>query len=217
MIQCVFRPLTKPVQRPASGYKSCPFGASWTSTLDTMERELAHLKAKDIVVEIDVTLDKIRNDGWPKSTANPASPGVRISFACRHGSLSYECATYPHWEMNMRGIALTLERLRAIDRYGATKGAEQYKGWKQLPNGDGRAPIAGEEWSSVEEAILFLVRTASPKRQYTVEEVLREGWNNVYRTAAQIVHPDLCGGSQTLMTRVNRARDYIDRHLALTA
>ena len=37
---------------------------------------------------------------------------------------------------NVRAIALSLEALRAVDRYGVSKRGEQYAGWKQLTTGD---------------------------------------------------------------------------------
>lgn len=40
------------------------------------------------------------------------------------------------WEDNLRAIALALEALRKVDRYGVTRRGEQYTGWKQLTAGD---------------------------------------------------------------------------------
>jgi hypothetical protein len=39
------------------------------------------------------------------------------------------------WQDNLRAIALGLEALRKVDRYGITKNSEQYTGWKQLEAG----------------------------------------------------------------------------------
>lgn len=200
MLQATFRPLERAVALPRH-YQRCPFAASFTHTLDTLERELGQLKARDIIVEVALDHGDIRNDGWPRSSARPRTPGIRISFQSRHGPLSYECATYKDWEQNMRGIALTLERLRAIERYGAVKGGEQYKGWAQLPPGG--VAIATAEWRTKEEAMRFLCRTAG-----VVEGGNLSMLDQVYPQAARRVHPDV-GGSTELMSKVNRARDYI--------
>jgi hypothetical protein len=51
--------------------------------------------------------------------------------------LRYEVSTYTDWQDNVRGIALGLHALRAVDRYGVTKRGEQYAGWKALSQGAG--------------------------------------------------------------------------------
>lgn len=43
---------------------------------------------------------------------------------------------FPHWQDNVRAIALGLEALRKVDRYGIGKRGEQYVGWRALPAGD---------------------------------------------------------------------------------
>lgn len=206
MLQATFRPIERPVALPRQ-YARCGFGAKWSTTLDTLERELGHLKAKDIIVEVALDHNDIRNDGWPRSSASPRTPGVRVSFQSKHGPLSYECATYKEWEQNMRAIALTLERLRAVERYGAVKGGEQYKGWAQLPPGTGTiTPPAPSEWRSVEDAMRFLCRTAG-----VVEGGDTAQLDQVYRQASRRTHPDL-GGSTKESSRVNAARDFIEKH-----
>lgn len=75
MIDLRFRPLQTPVARPKGGYRSSPFDLPWNRTLDHLERELGFLGAKDIVVEADLSPEKIRNDGWPYSSARPNTPG----------------------------------------------------------------------------------------------------------------------------------------------
>jgi len=44
------------------------------------------------------------------------------------------CDSFRDWEANLRAIALSLEHLRAVDRYGVTtEEEEQYTGWLRLP------------------------------------------------------------------------------------
>ncbi|MFN7019864.1 MAG: molecular chaperone DnaJ [Phycisphaerales bacterium] len=206
MINAVFRPLEKPIPLPKGGVISCPFSCSFTTTLDDLERELFHLKAKDIVIELDLDLQDIRNDGWPRSTARPRTQGVRLSFDSKHGPLSYTCATYGHWERNLRAVGLTLDRLRAVDRYGAVKGGEQYKGWAALPPPP--QPAAGGDFASIEEAMRFLCKVGNG----TVLSVLPSDLEAVYRDAARKAHPD-AGGSTELMARVNAAKAFVEAHL----
>lgn len=194
MLNATFRPLESPLDAPRGGHRRAPFSASYTTTLNGLERELEHLKAQDIVVQIDVRREDIRNDGWPRSTATVKSPGVVVTFESKHGPLSYRCATYSNWEMNLRAIALTLERLRAVDRYGAVKGGEQYKGWARLPPGtNGHAPIAAGEWANAERAADWLISQTS----LTMDPA------HVLGNPANL----------TLAYReANRAKDFIEKH-----
>jgi hypothetical protein len=133
-----FRPLQDwPVdfsRRRASGD---PFRAPWSATLDLLERELSHLDARSTVIEIAVDEGDIRLDGWPRSNARPRHPGVILSFDSKHGPLRYGTDAFPRWQSNLRAIALGLESLRRVDRYGIGKRGEQYQGWKALPAGEG--------------------------------------------------------------------------------
>ena len=87
MIDARFAPLETRLPPPTGGYQRSPFAASWRTTLDDLERELNHLKAKGITIEVDTTRDQIRNDGWPYSNAKISSPGVRLSFVGSSGPL----------------------------------------------------------------------------------------------------------------------------------
>lgn len=211
MIQAQFRPIdnTKPLAAK-QGWERSPFSASWTSTLNLLEREIRHLAGKDIVIEIDTTLSQIRNDGWPYSSAKVGRPGVRISFASKHGPMSYTSVQYARWETNIHAVALTLERLRAVERYGCVKNAEQYQGFSALPPGrGGRSGIQVGEWSSCEDAARFLLSVWGGS--YTEDDIQATVHDptGTWRDASKKVHPDLPGGSEAMMSKVNRAREFI--------
>lgn len=208
MLQATFRPLERPIALPRQ-YARCGFGAKWSSTLDTLERELGHLKARDIIIEVALDHTDIRNDGWPRSSSRPRTPGVRISFVSKHGPLSYECATFDDWEKNMRAISLTLERLRAVERYGAVKGGEQYKGWKQLPGSGtgGQSPEQRADWASVEDAERHLRGKSG---------IASDDMKDHYRAAARRHHPDIQGGSTEEMAKINSAFNFIGKHTAVS-
>lgn len=192
---------------PKGGHKRSPFRGAWSNTLTVLEREIEHLRGTDIIVQVALGLEDIRNDGWPRSNVRPRTPDVRVSFQSKIGPLLYECNTFDSWEQNIRAIALGLERLRAVDRYGITKANEQYKGWKQLPAG---GAIEASEWPNTESAAKFLMKLAG--WQVPVADVLhnpRPCWIDASKNA----HPDT-GGSDVLMAQVNRARDYIEKSKA---
>lgn len=132
-----FEPIERWPGEPTRNRKQSQFRASYGKTLDLLDRELWHLKAKDIVLQVSVDRSRIRLDGMLRSDARPSSPGVILSFRCKHGSLMYPCDTYDSWQDNLRAIAMALDALRAVDRYGVTSRAEQYRGWQQLPAPEG--------------------------------------------------------------------------------
>lgn len=175
MIDARFRPLETPLYRPR---KRAPFRAGWNQTLDLLEAELHHLGAKDIIVQAGFQLSEIRNDGWPRSGRRPSHPAVILSFRDSNGTpLSFPCDTYDNHEDNLRAIALSLQALRAVNRYGVTKGHEQYRGFAQLPAADPNARRM--------EAISFLQRVTGAPWALIVNDI-----QGTYRMAARAVHPD---------------------------
>lgn len=130
--------------------KRSPFSATYSETKALLCREVHHLGATSAVLQLAVTEADLRLDGDLRASARPTHPGVIVSFESRHGSLRYACDTYLSWQDNVRAIALTLEKLRAVDRYGAAKGGEQYRGWKSLPSGND-APSAERGWSIIRQ------------------------------------------------------------------
>lgn len=112
------------------------FDTEWTVTRGVLERELEHLGATEVVIELAVTESDLRIDGWPYAGARPSHPGVAISFDSKHGPLRYGTDAFPNWQANARAIALGLESLRRVERYGIGKRGEQYVGWRALGSGD---------------------------------------------------------------------------------
>lgn len=154
-----FRPLERPV--PTSGRWS-PFKATWRSTVQLLAKELRAHGARNTILEVDVRESDLRLDGLPRADRRARTSGIVLSFKATKvpGSpqLRYEVGTYNDWTDNLRAIALGLEALRAVDRYGVTKRGEQYAGWKALPMGSadpspdrGRALI--QEHGSVAAAL----------------------------------------------------------------
>ena len=127
----------QPTRRPTRSQ----FSAGWTATRDLLERELAHLSARNAVLELDAEQTDMRNDGWPYANAR-VDPPARISFESKHGPLVYQCDRFDRWQDNVRAIALALEALRKVDRYGVSGQGEQYAGWAQIgPESSGLSPL----------------------------------------------------------------------------
>ena len=181
-------------QTPAHKRRSrYTFKASWSDTISLLEREVRHLRARDVVLQLDVAEKDIRIDGMLRANASPNHPGVRISFDSIHGPLTYATDSCTYWQDNVRSIALGLQALRAIDRYGVTKRGEQYAGWKALPAGAGDRPS-----HMTRDQALQVVATFDPG-PYTDDLARR------MRRARAAAHPDRHGGGRTGWDQVEQA------------
>ena len=106
--------------------------------------------------------------------------------------MEFPCGTYERFEHNMRAIALTLENLRAIDRYGVTLGHQQYKGFLALPP----AATAQDSWTVDGAAAWLAARTPWV---HSGADILGnyETFRKAYREAAKTHHPE-AGGSREM-------------------
>jgi hypothetical protein len=136
-MQVTFRPLpTWPYPVTRDRRSPWTFKAGWSSTLQILERELGYLGGRNVVIGAAFSERDLRLDGMPRADARtPSHPGIELSFDSKHGRLVYATDVCARWEHNVRSIALGLESLRAVDRYGITRRGEQYAGWKQLESG----------------------------------------------------------------------------------
>jgi hypothetical protein len=113
------------------------FKAGWQDTLDLLSSEIEKLDGSEIIIGGGWREQDIRLDGLPRSDARePAFPGVEISFELPdRRRLVYATDVCQLWQHNVRSIALGLDALRAVDRYGITRKGEQYAGFAQLAAG----------------------------------------------------------------------------------
>lgn len=171
------------------------FSAPWSDTVELLRRELGHLRARNVVIQADFAPQHIRVDGtMPLASApNPEHPGVRIAFESIHGPLTYATDSCAFWQHNVRSIALGLQALRAVDRYGVTKRGEQYRGWSQLPAGATPMPAAMSE----QEALDLVAKWSTLKHPPGPidPDMLRRS----YRSARAAAHPDRTGDSVTFL------------------
>lgn len=193
-----FRPLLlwdQPETDPrASGTR---FRAGWNETVDLLQREAEHLGAQTIAIQVAADASQIRRDGMLRSVARVGHPGVKVAFNSDFGPLTYATDQYDHWKANVRAIALGLQALRAVDRYGISRRGEQYTGWSALSD-----KPAGHGDLSVEEARRILSQFPPYSLSNAME--IQHAW----RAAAKVQHPD-AGGSDSAMTLITKARDVL--------
>lgn len=181
--------------------RPAPFRATLSNTLGVLRREIYNLvdtRAQQDSAELLVAIPAgaFRLDGRPYANAKAEHPGVIFSIDSRHGHLSYPCDTFTSWEDNLRAIALALEALRKVDRYGVTRRGEQYRGFLEL-----EANAAPASFATAEAALAWLI-------DYTAWAPVRQGGEvqvrSILREAQRRAHPD-SGGEATKFQRVTLA------------
>jgi hypothetical protein len=174
--------------------KPSPFTANLSDSVYLLSRELKHLKVKDAVIQIAVTEGQLRLDGMLRADARPDHPGVILSFTSEQGALSFPADRFTTWQDNLRAIALGLEALRKVDRYGITSNSQQYTGWLAIESGgsktsaeEARAFLASEEISGIIGARGLtdaeLVRRAKRQTHPDMPTGDREAWDKVIEAA----------------------------------
>ncbi len=183
---------------------SAVFRAAWDSTLELLGYEADQLGASLVVMQIDVQESDLRRDGALKSRARVDHPGAAVSFDSKFGPLRYATDRYaprwsgdpPGWQANVRAIALALQSLRAVDRYGVSRRGEQYRGWTAIPSATpGRGPFTTRA-----EAEAWMCRSADESGVQSWRD-----WDDLYRQLAKRMHPDTEHGSADLWERLDAA------------
>lgn len=193
--------------RPAAQRKPTRFSAKWRETEQLLLEEVAHLDGRNLVVEVDVREQDLKLDGTLRANAREAAtPAVVVAFESKHGPMLHRCDTFhaPYtfqgadWQHNVRAIALTLQALRALGRYGAVETGQQYTGFKALPAGRAMPPshmTSDEAWSILgsfgDRPVAAQRAEGDPRAQY-----LR---------ARAFAHPDRHDGDRTLWDQVEQA------------
>lgn len=180
-----------------------PFSSSYSDTIELLDRELRMLRATVTVVQIAVNEGQIRRDGKLRASAYPDHPGVILSFDTKAGHFRYAADRFTHWHDNLRAIALGLEALRKIERYGIGSGTEQYTGFLQLESSNG-APM------TYAEAVAIMAAAAGASQEKVVKRWrYADSRVEMYRAAARALHPDT-GGDSVEFKRLQEAKRVLD-------
>ncbi len=187
-LQVVFRPIDKWPQEFSRHRRRAPFRAQLSATVSLLGRELRMLNAKQIVLQIAIGEAALRVDGLPYADARPEHPGVILAFESKWGPLKYVTDEFSTWQENLRAIALGMEALRKVDRYGVSKRGEQYTGWKALPASTD--PAASIQTRDQAQAVL-------------------DQYGGDLRRAIRETHPDH-GGDEIEFRKVIKARELLN-------
>jgi hypothetical protein len=184
------------------------FKADWTDTCRLLASELDALNAKDGVLQVEAPAEQFRLDGQPRAGIK-LGRGVVLSFTTKAGALMFPCDTFEGgwqmgaWESNVRAIALGLQALRAVDRYGISPRHEQYRGWAALP------AATPEGFETSWEAAAFLSKH-SGHGVWPIHDAVNIG-QDAYRIAAKRLHPD-AGGDTREFQRLQQAMAVLRKH-----
>lgn len=156
---------------PAGARQQSPFTAPFSTTVTELERELRMLSARGSVLQIGIRPGDLRNDGFPKVRAVALHPGVVLSFdASLVGGrryLTYPADRFTTWQDNLRALALGLEALRKVRRYGIASADQQYSGYTALAQASSQSP--GE----ARQVLLEFAGLDETRKGLTVKQLFR--------------------------------------------
>lgn len=205
------RPLLAWPRAETVNRRRSPFRSTWSDTVELLRRELRQLDGgtyyPDTVLQLALREQDFRlTDGLPRANAIPSMPGVILNIeSTTAGPLSYPCDAFDRWTDNLRAIALGLEALRKVGRYGITPGNEQYRGWRAI-EANGSHPA----WSA-DEAEQFLRGLVKNEGNGKDLGTLPQIWRRVRRDT----HPDRNGGDRTIWDKVEHAGNVLEAAGAL--
>lgn len=177
------------------------FKTIWTRALDLLDREVYYLDGSNVEIAVDVAPTMLRNDGQLRADARPRSAAVVVSFDTPTGRLVFAADRYTYWQENVDAIARSLEKMRAVDRYGVLQG-KHYQGFKAIA-------ATSTPTMSVQEAARFIGDLAPADPVAVMED--REYASSAIRSAMRKAHPDV-GGKPEAWHRLQLARSVLDAH-----
>jgi hypothetical protein len=174
-------PKTSPAQREKGKFKTTLAGA-----LSALNEQLRMLGAAKLVLSSNYTL----------GVEKPQDPGVVAYFNFNGTEMAIPCDRWDRVEHNVKAIALTVEAMRGMERWGAKNMIRaMFTGFKTL-----MAPGHRPWWE-----VMGLTQTAT-----------KEAATKRYHDLAKERHPDNTGGNPDLMASLNVAWDEAKRERGWT-
>jgi hypothetical protein len=183
-------PLDWPVGYPRTHSRSrAPYKATAGRARDQVIRELRLMGVPDwnVIISTNCPISS-RTSQFLVMRSEPSDTGVAVYFRKEEKPYVLACDRWDHVADNLRAIALTLEAMRGMDRWGVSEMLERvFQGFTALPAPEDEA--APRSWWEV----LGVSRIAD--LDYIEER---------YRALLKTHHPD-AGGSHAIAAEVNRA------------
>ena len=173
------RPRTAPMNRRHARFKT-----SFAAARSNLLREIKLLGGSDCIFSSDI---QRRQDGLPYADAKPKSgdPGIAAYFNRKGRQLCFACDRYLTVDDNMHAIALTVQALRGVARWGTGDMMESaFRGYASLPERAG-----GSSWWDI--------------LGVPINATTEQAWK-AYRLLAKKHHPDI-GGDAELFLQIHEA------------
>lgn len=152
---------------------------------NNLMREIRLLGGSSVILSTNV---KLRHDGFPYANQKePDDRGVAVYFKRYDKDMAFACDSWDKVGDNIHAIALTIESLRGIERWGGGDMMERaFTGFAALPS----SVVVARDWREVLEC---------PDAR-TLEEA-----NEAYKRKRSEAHPDKKTGSHDAFLAINRA------------
>lgn len=182
-------PLAWPPAWPRSkSPQSARFKVSMGESVSSLYDELDRLGASNVVVSSNM---RLRLDGRPLADQRRLDDeGVAVYFSLKGAQQCIPCDKWSTVKDNVRAVALTIQALRGLERWGAKEMVNAaFQGFKALPE----SIIMGEHTSRAWWEVLQVAQTAD------IEVI--EG---AYKKLLMKAHPDI-GGSDFAFQELQNA------------
>lgn len=177
----------KRTRNPETSRFKTGFGAARVK----LSAEIQRMGGTGVIISTNVPL---RNDGMPRASApEPKDSGVAVYFRYKGKDMVFACDKFRYSRENIYAIAMTIDALRGIERWGASDMMERaFSGFKALAAQNER------RWWDVLEV-----------RPDATREVIDANFKRLLRDK----HPD-AGGSHEAMAELNIARQQALKEVA---
>lgn len=176
-------PLNWPFGKPRTSHPArSKFGArSVEGSRQILLKQLRLLGGKDLILSTNI---KLRLDGAPYSNQTPpVDKGVSVYFKWKGNQMCFACDRWDRIEDNIYAVAMTIDALRGIERWGSGDMVQQaFTGFVALPAPERPEDVLGVRAGATQDEI----EAAFRKKLFSA-------------------HPDH-GGSNDAMQRLQDAR-----------
>ena len=178
-----------PLQWPVSWPKTEPYQRGTPKFKTTLPSALANLKRQ---IELMGGKGLVLSSNYALGAESPKEPGVVAYFEWNKNQMAIPCDRWIRIEANVQAIALTVEAMRGMERWGAKHMINaMFGGFKALPQKTGGIQP-------------HVVLGLEEKATYTPEEITA-----AYKRRAMTEHPDKPTGSVEKFAILREAHDLL--------
>lgn len=150
-------PLKWPAGTPRtySSQRSAFKSRTWQEGMAEVKEELARMRVTEVVISFNIRLKPGTKEPYAgQNAATLQDTGVAVYFKRKvngtaQDAAEWTCLPCDKWRTlgeNFHAIALTIQRMRDLDRYGVGKSGQSFDGYKALP---AAASSESDDWTTV--------------------------------------------------------------------